>query len=272
MTNAASKAPASVTSRPELRSAKITGTVTAVQATPASPAGTTVVYTFDEARHVGHDRLDQPLPRLHGTRTEVAGGTVVSTSGNDVTVRFNDADHGHRGKRHHRGHGRLSAPSRTSRVRSNRRRRSPRYHRRRRHPPSRLASRTLLTFCRSATSGRPRRRQDGGRLHLRPACLRRQPGHLPVVLLKGANGVAGDNQINGDGPSAADTTTPSGGTIAGGNGTTTITVIFTNPDGRRRQHHRGDATDPVIAREHRGARKRCACNRKVGRRHGDRAG
>jgi putative cell wall-binding protein len=87
-------APASATSLPELTGAQILSTVTADQATPTSPKGTTVRYSFDEtianAGGLGPNVNGFYVYETDGT--SITGGTLESVSGSDVTVRFGALD------------------------------------------------------------------------------------------------------------------------------------------------------------------------------------
>lgn len=91
MEKAAQGTAAGRTSAPELVSARITKTVPTEQADTTNPAGTTVVYTFDEAvanaGGLAPTAGDFFVYEADGDR--IGSATVVSVSGSDVTVRFN---------------------------------------------------------------------------------------------------------------------------------------------------------------------------------------
>jgi hypothetical protein len=76
-----------VTSRPELVSARIVSTVTSAQATLASPAGTTVSYTFDEAVTGSSIATTGGLFHLYRFSTP---NTPVSGGANSATVSSSD--------------------------------------------------------------------------------------------------------------------------------------------------------------------------------------
>lgn len=237
MEKAAQCAAPGVTTRPELVSAQITGTVRADQATPSNPAGTTIVYTFDE--DVQNVTSAAGFHAYYNTRTEVTGGTVVSTSGNKVTIRFTSAD---------------TADEAAA-----------------------ITVATVDAGAVTDTQGQASPEGDaalgttsGGGTTTLPAGITDAPDLLSVgnfrqaadagktavtytfdqaafaLSASGYSLITPDGtQLNGTGP-AAGSTEAGGGTIAGGNGTTTFTVIFTNPDGPDDNTTAGDPTDPMI--------------------------
>lgn len=83
-------APASLTTRPELSSARIVSTVTPAQANTANPAGTVVEYVFDETV-LSVDVNDFRIVTADNTLLD-ANQQLVSVSGSTVLIRFTDVN------------------------------------------------------------------------------------------------------------------------------------------------------------------------------------
>jgi len=216
--------PASVTSLPELTTAKIVKTVTAGQVSPTNPIGTWVDYTFDES--VALFAPNPALFHLYNADASLAdetGAVVQARTGPTVTMRFpaldtaaeaaglvlatvdSDAVSDDQNQENPEGDAALNAASSGGNA----------------NLPAGITNAPDLVsvgnFRQGANVG-----ETAVDFTFDEVAFNDPPGAYRLILLNGS-------EVNCDagGPVGAG---PSGGTIPGGNGTAVHTVICVNPD------------------------------------------
>jgi putative cell wall-binding protein len=225
---------ASMTTRPELRSATITGTVTQPQASSSNPAGTTVNYVFDEAvasAAVANFKL------YNASATAVATPTLVAINGSTVTVRYTTID----GTTDTNGTGGTAAANVNNYALAAVNDGAATDFQGQANPEGSVAVGTASSSTTTATANTtvaPDLRSVGGFRQANTAT----PNHTAVDFTfdQAAFTTAGASfklvLTNGD-ELTADNLPPlgssvaGGGTVPGGNGTTTVTVLFPNIGG-----------------------------------------
>ena len=218
----------SQTTRPELISAAITGTVTPATFNGTSPLGTTVTYTFDEA--IASTPVGTSF-KLYSASDVAVTGTFVSVVGSTVTIRFTGID----GTTDLNGTAPVAA-SNASRyslaavvaltVTDNQGQQNPAGA----AAVGAASAATSATATANTTAAPDLRSVSGFRavpasattavdfVFDQAAFVTTATTGYNLVLLNGT-------VVNCTGPLQGSTTPASGGTVAGGNGTTTITVV-----------------------------------------------